>query len=557
MHKGARDSRGVTTREWALASVIALVVVVLLQVPYLLGYLTAAPDTMYTGLLVNVEDANYITIIQRGIEGAWTHSLRFTSEPDAPAFLYVFYLTLGHAARGMGMDATTMWHVSRGVLAFVAFVLTFGFVCAFLNDKGGARWVAYLFAILGAGFDWVAFPWETLDPTSATPADLKMADAHLFHAALTFPHYLASISLLLILFWCAARLLNESLSRGKTLALIVLGIAANIGVALVYPFFILLSCGVLAVYLAFLTVRARRFLQRATAVIAVLIAAVVPLAVYYASAFASSELLRVWSAQSQTLSPNPLHYVLTFLPYLVLAGLALWRQGVGDERRAFLWMWVLVVVILAYAPLGAQRRFLQGVQVPLAILAAIGLFEVALPRIRRARWFQTLAQRPNYSAEGIQRLLVVLVVLVVSISSVYQWLSAVALATVVQPYPLFRPRGEVAAMDWLRGHAAADDVVLSSYFSGSYLPLRSGARVYLGHVYETIHFSDKQRAVDKFFDAVADDRAREHWLRENNIRYVFYGRAEREVGGFAPARAAYLERVFGNEDAVIYQVREN
>ena len=70
------------------------------------GVSDAASDTMYTGLLVNVEDANYITIIQRGSEGAWTHSLRFTSEPDAPAYLYVFYLGVGTlgASRWDGCD---------------------------------------------------------------------------------------------------------------------------------------------------------------------------------------------------------------------------------------------------------------------------------------------------------------------------------------------------------------------------------------------------------------------------------------------------------------------
>lgn len=554
---GARDNAPlVPVRDWLIAGAIAMLCMAALQLPYTLGYLTAAPETMYTGLLVNVEDANYLTIIQRGSEGAWSHSLRFTSEPDAPAHLYLFYLALGHLARVLGLDATAMWHVARAVMTLVTFGLTFGFICAFVRERG-ARWVAFLFAILGAGFDWVALPWETLDPTSATPADLKMADAHLFHSALTFPHYLASIALLLILFWCAVRLLNENHARSKIFLLAGIGACANVGVALVYPFFVLLACGVLAGYLGLLMLRAKRFLPRETLRVAALIAAVVPVVAYYANALASSELLWVWSAQSQTLSPNPLHYLLTFAPYLILAGLGLWRNGLGDNRRAFLWVWVLVVVFLVYAPFGPQRRFLQGVQIPLAILATCGLYEVFLPRVGRARWFVSLTKRPNYSAEGIQRLLVVLVALTLSISSVYQWISAVALATAAQPYPIFRPRGEVAAMDWLRGRAAADDVVLSAYLTGSYLPLRSGARVYLGHVYETVHFQSKQRAVDKFFSEAANDVARKHWVRENGIRYVFYGEAERALGAFDPAGAEYLQRVFANKDAVIYRVREN
>ena len=72
--------------------------------------------------------------------------------------------------------------------------------------------------------------------------------------------------------------------------------------------------------------------------------------------------------------------------------------------------------------------------------------------------------------------------------------------------------------------------MLSAYFTGSYLPLRSGARAYLGHVYETVHFQDKQRAVDDFFDDATTDAAREEWLHENQIRYVFYGRRGKRLG---------------------------
>lgn len=542
-----------STLEWLTAAAIAGILSLSLLIPYVLGYLLARPGSAYTGLLVNVEDANYITIIQRGSEGAWMHSLRFTSEPDAPAFLYEFYLVWGHLARLLNVDATAMWHVARAVTSFITFVVTFGFGCTFL---AGAfpRMVAYLLALFGAGFDWFAFPWESFDPTSAIPADLKMADAHLFSAALTFPHYLASITCLVILFWCALRLINESLARKKFSLLFLVGALANVGVILVYPFFVILSCAVLCLYVSILMLRARKIFWRDGMIVAGLIVPVVPIALYYANALASSELLRVWTAQSQTLSPNPLHYLLTFAPYLILAMFALRRDGLGDNKRALLWAWLVVVALLVYAPVGAQRRFLQGAQIPLAILATSGLFEVVLPRLVQTRWFEKLAHRPNYSAAGLQKLLVTLLVLLVSLSSGYQWLSAVLQNTMLQPYPFFRPRGEVEAMDWLRTHASADDVILSSYFTGSYLPYRSGARAYLGHVYETIHFREKGKQVDEFFAASTSDSAREQFLRENGIEYLFYGRAEKALGAFDPSSAAYLNMLISDSNAVIYQV---
>jgi hypothetical protein len=541
----------------AIAIFIALAATALLQIPYALGYATTPADKFYTGLLINVEDANYITIIQRGSEGAWMHSLRFTSEPDQPAFLYVFYLAWGHLARVLNLDATTMWHVARMFMSLVTFLIAYGFVRHFVSERS-QQMVAYFLILFGAGFDWFVFPWENLSPTAATPVDLKMADAHLFSAALTFPHYLASIALLLILFWCALRMLNENLTRRKLFQLWMLGALANVGVVLVYPFFVLLSCSVLTMYVVFLMLRARKILWRQIIPVGALIVPVLPLVGYDANAFLSSELLRVWAAQSQTLSPSPLHYWLTYAPYLILALWDLRRAGLGDDaqagRRALLWAWLLVVALLVYAPFGTQRRFLQGVQVPLAILATMGLYEAALPRLRAARWFQAAARRRMYSVNHLQNLIVFVLVLLLSVSSMYQWLSAIVINTARQPYPFFRPRAEVAAMDWLRANAHADDVVLGAYWTGSYLPLRAGTRTYLGHYYETIHFEEKQVAVDKFFDLNAGDAARRALLRENGIRFLFYGPAEHALGAFDPERAPFLLRVYANDVASVYRV---
>ena len=109
-----------------------------------------------------------------------------------------------------------------------------------------------------------------------------------------------------------------------------------------------------------ITLRAKTIFGAREFDVGVLIAAVIPLVAYYANALASSELLRVWSAQSQTLSPNPLHYLLTFAPYLLLAGFALVATWIGRQPPRVSVGVGLVVAALVYAPLGAQRRFLQG-----------------------------------------------------------------------------------------------------------------------------------------------------------------------------------------------------
>ncbi|MEZ4646193.1 MAG: hypothetical protein R3E31_26310 [Chloroflexota bacterium] len=49
---------------------------------------------------------------------------------------------------------------------------------------------------------------------------------------------------------------------------------------------------------------------------------------------------------------------------------------------------------------------MQGVHVPLAILATLGLLRVILPWLARSRPWQKLVQHPRYSSEGLAKLLI-------------------------------------------------------------------------------------------------------------------------------------------------------
>jgi hypothetical protein len=218
-----------------------------------------------------------------------------------------------------------------------------------------------------------------------------------------------------------------------------------------------------------------------------------------------------------------------------------------------LWVWVAAVALLLYAPIGAQRRFVEGVQVPLAILATWGLYEAALPRLKQAHWFQALARRPKYSAAGLERLCVAALILLLAVPNLYLYVSALTSLGVDRIYPIFRPRAETEAMEWLAREAKADDLVLSAYLTGSYLPYRAGTRVFIGQRYETVDFQSKQRAVEAFFSTMSDAE-RVAFLRGKGISLVFYGRAERDLGAFDPAAAPFLRRVYANQEAQIFEV---
>jgi hypothetical protein len=354
------------------------------------------------------------------------------------------------------------------------------------------------------------------------------------------------------------RVLNLEPTRRQILFAVGAGIA-NLLIGIVYPFLIYLLVAVAGVYYLFLIFRQRKILWRAAILFFIAFAIPAPLFLYYQVVLTTNPVFQIWNTQATTFSPHPVHFVLAFLPLLIFAALTWHPLAQMEESRkrafVFLWLWVGVVALLLYAPITQQRRFVEGVQVPLAILAALGLCDVALPWLARTRVFVALSQRPNYSSAGLQRLIVVGIIALASLSSFYVWLSGVALLGFVQPYPLFRPTAELQAMDWLRVNTMPDDAVLASYWTGSFIPARAGNIVFVGQRYETIHFDEKRRAAEKFFDGTTDDAWRAALLREHRIAYVFWGQSERDLGAYDPDRASYLQRVFANEQTRVYRVQ--
>ena len=235
--------------------------------------------------------------------------------------------------------------------------------------------------------------------------------------------------------------------------------------------------------------------------------------------------------------------------------LALAAPTVRKEKFDFLWMWIILAAILLYAPISAQRRFVEGVQVALAIVATAGLYDVILPRLEQTRRFRALAARPGYSMDGLRRLVITFVIVILSMASGVVLLDAVMLTTVQQPDVFFRTRAELQAVNWLRDHTARRDVVLAAYPTGSLIPARAGNAVFVGQRYETNQFADKLAQTDRFFSAQTDDVWRRDLLTRYRVGYVWFGARERALGGFDPTRADYLESLFSYSVTILFRVR--
>ncbi len=542
-------SASFSNRDWVIATRIALAVLALVSIPYVLGYAFADPRTEYMGIVMNPEDSqSYFAKMREGYEGNWLYAIPFTSEDHSPAFVGGFYLALGHLARFLGLSLTAVWHLSRVVADLILFLTIFYFVTIFAGDPP-TRWIAYLLSLFGSGLGWLLMVINQPYWLGEFPVDFKMPEAHIFFTALTFPHVAMGIVLMLLSFGFSLRAYDASM--GTWLDGIGAGVA-NLALAIVYPFLIYPVFLTAVFYWLYRVITARRIMWQRVIVLGISFLMPAPLLFYYASTLSTNQVFRAWEAQSITPSPPLPHYLLAYGAMLLLGFLVPVSQR---ARFAFLWCWIIAVALLVYAPLNAQRRFVEGVHVPLAILASVGFSQTVLPWVGRTRLFHWLAARPRYSVQGLERLLLVAFLLMMSLSNLYILVSTSITASVQPIYPLFRLRAEVEAVDWLRANTARSSVVLGEAETGNFIAARAGNRVVVGHWAETVDWQKKFEETNRFYRAELDDAAQRELFARYRVAYVFFGPRERELGMVNFPRVDYAQTVFSNVAVQIFAIR--
>ncbi|HLE15911.1 MAG TPA: hypothetical protein VI776_14270, partial [Anaerolineales bacterium] len=369
---------------------VSLPVLVLITLPYLAAAQAGGEAYFFAGLLQNPVDGNsYLAKMYQGWRGEWTFTLPYTARPGEGTYLFLFYLFLGHLARFSGLSTVLVFHLAR--LASAAFMLLalWRFFGAVLRDSG-ARRLAFAIAGFGSGLGWLAAL------AGGFTADFWVAEAFPFLGAYANPHFPLGLALVLTLVAPAAQ--GERASRPwkawwTWLAGLVLGVVMPFGVVVAA----LVLTGLIAwenwpgssTYPPF--AHPERTLHRDPAPLFRrlwslagrlpvtfwrlfwLLAGGAPVLVYDYWVANTHPVLAGWNAQNQTPAPPLWDVFLSLSPalWLAIAGAwAAWRTG-GRGPRLLL-AWAGLGLLLLYLPFGLQRRFILGLYVPLAGLAALG-----------------------------------------------------------------------------------------------------------------------------------------------------------------------------------------
>jgi hypothetical protein len=536
--------RDCALREYRFVLVVGLVALAFSSIPYVAGAAKATEERAFGGFVYTVADCySYLAKMRQGAEGAWLFHVPYTPEPHPGTLFYPLYLLLGKVAAllpGGDLTARLVWtyHGARWLFGLALLLTVYRFL-ATLTARVAVRRLALVMATIGGGLGWLPVALGQEGWLGSPPLDFILPEGFTFLALYALPHVALGRALLLwgLMFlptaWGAGR------GPGDPLPPLHLGYAALAGLSwllmgLVVPFYVPVAWAVTGSAWVVLGLRERRVAWReaGAAAIAALVSA--PVVAYSAWVFTGEPVYAAWAAQNRILSPHPLHYLAAYGLLLLPASLAV-RDAWRGRRPAWLALaWAGVVPLLVYLPFNLQRRLAEGVQIPLSLLAAMGVH--------------------RFGGRGV-KLHVAGGTLLVALSLTNVMLVTGSAAQLGgQPAPIYRDADEIVAMDWLAGRAEAGDVILSAFDTGNYMPARVAARVFVGHGPETVRFAEKKELVARFFDATTRDDWRVDLLDEYGIDYVFWGPPERELGGFNPYDAGYLRKVFRTNGYAVFEV---
>jgi hypothetical protein len=514
---------------------LSVVFALLTLAPYLLASSTAGAYR-FTGFLFNpLDGASYLAKMQQGWEGGWQYALAFTDAPGPGAYLFLYYLFLGHVAHWFGLSLILTYHAARVVGASI-FLIVAWWAFGKLGLTPRARAIAWATVLIGSGFGWTAAL------TGYAPSDLWVAEFVPFLSMLTSAHFPLAMALQLYL-------VAECVSTNqKNIFLHFIGVwSASMGLAILQPFALIPLALAMVAWIIWQRLRTNQLSTEPIIKLGVLVAGAAPFGFYDYWVTRSLPAFASWSAQNQTPTPPIWDIALAFGPLglILLIALAAWMRQRGfafstrgreggkstllDSPKLLLGLWLASIIVLMYLPIALQRRMMLGAMLPVIILAA--------PMIER--WLFA----PNFQP---RRLLMGLLIFPLSNLIV---LGAMTRAIQSHDPTFFLTPGQAAAMDWLTMHTAPGDVVMAPAELSKWIPGLTGLRVVYGHPMETPFAEAALADIHLFYQG---DPAAATILQRHHVKWIYCDAQAMICPVVGASSAQLMWEAWGNR---LFQVR--
>lgn len=501
------------------------------QFPYLYAALQSDQTYLFGGFLFNPLDGNtYLSKMRQGLEGNWLFDLTYSPEKGQPAFLFVFYLFLGHVGRLFHLNLVLTYHLARLLASLAVIFALKGFFQWCFEQKRMVR-VALVWSIFGAGMGWLALPFGIFAP------DFWIAEGYVFLATFANPHFPLAIAIMVWMMTLSKRVLGHPLQAWFALL-------AGVVLANLSPFAWVITSLVLGVFLGLVYWKNERDNLKAVLFrLGGFCLGGVPFLMYQFWVVRLDAVLAEWNRQNVTPSPDFWILLLGYFPLIIWAFLGGMKAIRQREPRALLpLVWFGVSLVLVYFPSSLQRRYMIGLYVPLVAMAMNAVGEVTVQ--------QDFALGKNARAFWLSLSILISVVTYVIL------LFATMRATQQRDRQIFLYWEEVKAFDWLSEYLPEDAVILAAPESGIFLPAWTDLRVVYGHPFESIQSEERKQLVEQFYQGKLSLLEQRKFLTENSVTAILWGRRERVIA--SPEFEHVLEQTYPigyrSEQITIYRV---
>ena len=478
--------------------IVILVTIILLSVPYILGFQASNSQSQFGGFLINpIDGQSYLAKMVQGAGGEWKFKLPYTAEPGEGAYLFLFYLGLGHLSRFAQIPVVIVFHAARLVSSVWLIINIDKLMSALFDDRRQIRIGTFL-AVLGSGLGWMAVL------AGGFTSDLWVAETYPFLSMYTNPHFGLGLAIMI----------HVLLPKQKES--LVYNLLIGLALGIIQPFAVVILGIVRLLHAGLKTyhenieikvvLRSRWFRSLMgfclTGGLALL---------YQYWAILSDPVLAQWHQQNITPKPQPLDLLVSLSPCLILGVIGArkaWNKDIGK----ILVLWAGISLLLVFIPWGLQRRFLTGIFLPLAALSVFGL--------------HILEERTPLN---IKKWVIVVFFLAIPTNLI---VIASGLQAISEQNPnIFIKRDLVNGLQWIDTNAAKDDLVLADAEDGLYVPSYTGRRVIYGHPFETIQADLERDFVDKLYYREQADIDYHQVLQDRAVDYVIYQTGHEEEFG--------------------------
>lgn len=416
-------------KQTIIAIIFSAFVILAVNSPLIYFYLFPKNGMEFLGRgHINSQDVyTYVSFIEQAKRGAAVFQNLYTTEPQKPSLIRPSYFIIGQAAKITGVSSIAAYHVARIILSIIFCFALYRFLKHFF-DKENELTTTFAMVLTASG---LGFAVANFLPDSI---DLWIPEAVTFLSLFEAPHFILSQILLLsgYIFFL------EYLKNKSAQDLILLGLMF-FALSFEHPFNLVTVVPTLSLTYFF----SRKKLDPALLLAGV---AAIGLVIQVILTITNPTLLS-WQAQNNLPPPAPSAFLIGYglITLLALVGIEeKMREGLYPQIKLLL-TWIAVTFVLAFSPINFSRRLLEGVHVPIAILASIGLSA-------------TLIKFGKDSRKAVA----FIIICVLSLSSVYAIFKnfEVINQDVKDNYYYHITKEEAKAIEWLGENSAPNDIIL-------------------------------------------------------------------------------------------------